>query len=286
MSKDATRPALSTLLRYPDGTPIADLDAGATPGYPGKGKDDAPKLTEALAPQLSDLQELLFAAGRSDADAAHRVLIVLQGLDTSGKGGVIRHAIGLVDPQGVDITSFKVPTAEERAHHYLWRIERALPKPGMIGIFDRSHYEDVLVVRVENLVEPDVWGRRYDEINAWEADLVEQGYTLIKCWLNVSRDEQKARLLERLDNPEKHWKYSPGDVTVRGKWDAYLDAYQAVLRRCSTDAAPWYVIPSDRKWYRNWAVAELLREKLAGLGLTWPVADFDVDAERRRVEAS
>ena len=277
--------ALSTLLRYRSGTPIAELDAKATPGYPGKGKADAPELTAALAPQLSDLQELLFAAGRSDADA-RRVLVVLQGLDTSGKGGVIRHAIGLVDPQGVDITSFKAPTAEERAHHYLWRIERALPKPGMIGIFDRSHYEDVLVVRVDNLVEPDVWEQRYDEINAWEAGLVEQGYTLIKCWLNVSHDEQKIRLLERLANPDKHWKYSPGDVTVRGKWDAYMDAYEAVLQRCSTDTAPWHVVPADRKWYRNWAVAELLREKLAGLGLMWPVADFDVAAERRRVEAS
>jgi PPK2 family polyphosphate:nucleotide phosphotransferase len=192
----------------------------------------------------------------------------------------------MVDPQGVKIKAFKAPTEEERAHHYLWRIERELPSPGLIGIFDRSHYEDVLVVRVHNLVEESVWSQRYDEINAWEEDLVDQGIVLIKCFLNISSGEQKQRLIARLEDPTKHWKYNPGDVDERAKWPAYQEAYRAVLERCNTGRAPWYVIPSDRKWYRNWAVAQLLVEHLRALDLQWPVADFDVTAEKARVAAS
>ena len=278
---------LSELLRVPTGpVSMADFDPSATPGYPGEGKADADEQTAALAPELSDLQERLYAAGRSTPDTAPRVLVVLQGMDTSGKGGVIRHAIGLVDPQGVDLTSFKAPTKEELAHHYLWRIRNALPGPGKIGIFDRSHYEDVLVVRVLSLVPEDVWSKRYDEINEFEAGLVAGGTTLIKCMLNISSDEQKGRLAERLEDPSKHWKYNPGDVDARKLWPAYMEAYAAALEKCNTEAAPWYVIPSDRKWYRNWAVAELLREKLAALGLGWPAADFDVEVEKQRVADS
>jgi PPK2 family polyphosphate:nucleotide phosphotransferase len=278
---------LSELLRLPIGpVDVTALDASATPGYPGKGKDDAPAHTAALGKELSDLQETLFASARSKQEEAPRVLVVLQGMDTSGKGGVIRHAIGLVDPQGVDLTSFKAPTPEERKHNYLWRIRNALPRPGQIGIFDRSHYEDVLVVRVESLVPEDVWSKRYDEINRFEAGLVAEGYKLIKCMLNVSFDEQKARLTARLADPTKYWKYNPGDVDVRKKWPAYMEAYAAALEKCNTEAAPWYVIPSDRKWYRNWAVAELLRETMAGMGLAYPPADFDVAAERKRVAES
>lgn len=278
---------LTDLLR-PQAGPVsmAGLDPSASPAYPGKGKDDAERLTAAIGPKLSDLQERLFANGRSTPDASPRVLVVLQGMDTSGKGGVIRHAIGLVDPQGVDLTSFKAPTEEERKRHYLWRIRNALPGAGKIGIFDRSHYEDVLVVRVENLVPAEVWGKRYDEINEFEAELVAGGTTLIKCMLNVSFEEQKARLAERLADPTKYWKYNPGDVDARAKWPAYMEAYEAVLERCNTEAAPWHVIPSDKKWYRNWAVAELLREALVDLDLEWPNAEFDVAAERLRVAAS
>ncbi len=289
MNKPANRPSrpLSELLRAPAGTvDVRTLESDAAPGYPGQGKQDAEQRTAALEPELSDLQELLFANGRTHPETAPRILLVLQGLDTSGKGGIIRKAIGLVDPQGVQLTSFKAPSEEERAHHYLWRIERALPRPGMIGIFDRSHYEEVLVVRVEELVPRDVWEQRYDEINAFESGLAEQGYTLIKCFLHISADEQKERLAARLDDPTKHWKYNPGDLDVRGKWDAYMDAYSAALTHCNHDHAPWYVVPADKKWYRNWAVAELLREKLDGLGLEWPKAQFDVAAEKRRVAAS
>ena len=280
-----TKP-LSEVLRLPVGeVDMTAFDPAATPGFPGE-KQDAAAITKALAPELSDLQERLFAAGRVDESRTQRILIVLQGMDTSGKGGVIRHAIGMVDPQGVKIKAFKVPTEEERAHHYLWRIQRELPPPGLIGIFDRSHYEDVLVVRVHNVVEESVWSQRYDEINAWEDELGDQGTVLIKCFLNISSAEQKKRLIARLDDPTKHWKYNPGDVDERAKWPAYMEAYRAVFERCNTERAPWYVIPSDRKWYRNWAVAQLLVEQLRALDLRWPVANFDVEEEKARVAAS
>jgi PPK2 family polyphosphate:nucleotide phosphotransferase len=276
---------LSRLLRLPIGTvDVGMLDPAATPGFPGD-KHDAPAVTGALAPELSDLQERLFATGRSEL-TSKRILVVLQGMDTSGKGGVIRHAIGMVDPQGVKIKAFKAPTEEERAHPYLWRIERELPPQGMIGIFDRSQYEDVLVVRVHDLVDSSVWSKRYEEINTWEEALVQQGMVMIKCFLNISSAEQKDRLMARLDDPTKHWKYNPGDVDERAKWPAYQEAYQAVLERCNTEHAPWYVIPSDRKWYRNWAVAQLLVEHLRALDLQWPVAEFDVEKEKARVAAS
>jgi PPK2 family polyphosphate:nucleotide phosphotransferase len=278
---------LTDLLRLPAGpVDLSTLDSQATPGYPGRGKADAQALTDALAPELGDLQERLFATGRTADAGARSILVVLQGMDTSGKGGAIRHAIGMVDPQGVRINAFKAPTEEEKSHPFLWRIERELPTPGIIGIFDRSHYEDVLIVRVHNLVEEAVWSQRYDEINAWEQGLVDTGTILIKCFLNISNEEQKARLEARLDDPTKHWKYNPGDVDERRLWNDYAEAYTAVLERCSTQQAPWYIIPSDRKWYRNWAVAELLAEHLRALDLKWPEGDFDVLIEKARLAAS
>jgi PPK2 family polyphosphate:nucleotide phosphotransferase len=277
---------ITDLLRLPVGpADLAGLDTAATPGFGGD-KEDASEITEDLAPELGDLQERLFAAGRVKETINQKILIVLQGMDTSGKGGTIRHAIGMVDPQGVKIKSFKAPTQEERAHPYLWRIERELPAAGLIGIFDRSHYEDVLVVRVHNLVDESVWSKRYDEINAWEKDLVEHDTVLIKCFLNISSVEQKERLMARLDDPTKHWKYNPGDVDERAKWPAYMEAYRAVLERCNTEHAPWYVIPADHKWYRNWAAAQLLTEHLRALDLDWPAADYDVEQEKARVTAS
>jgi len=277
---------VSDLLRLAPGpVDMSALDARATAGYPGAGKEDARALTDSMASRLSDLQERLYAEGRADASKAKRVLMVLQGIDTSGKGGVIRHAIGLVDPQGVHLKAFKAPTAEELSHHFLWRIKRELPGPGMIGIFDRSHYEDVLIGRVEKLATPRVLASRYDQINRFEAEVAEQGITLIKCFLHVSKDEQLARLNERLDNPEKYWKYNPGDVDVRAKWDAYQEAYGLALEKCSTESAPWYVIPADRKWYRNWAAAKLLLEHLEALDPQWPGADFDLAAEKKRLNS-
>jgi PPK2 family polyphosphate:nucleotide phosphotransferase len=214
------------------------------------------------------------------------VLLVLQGMDTSGKGGVISHVAGLVNPQGVHIASFKKPTAEEREHHFLWRIEKQVPAPGMIGVFDRSHYEDVLVVRVDGLVPEDVWRARYEEITAFEAQLAERGVTVLKCMLHISPEAQQERLLARLDDPAKRWKYNPGDLDTRAEWPAYQQAYTDALRFCDTDTAPWYVIPSDRKWYRNWAVAALLAETLAELEPRYPEPSIDIEAERARVLAS
>ncbi|MFK4085598.1 polyphosphate kinase 2 family protein [Kribbella sp. NPDC020789] len=271
-------------LRVPEGpVDLTTYDPRATTGFEGD-KDEGKLALEALGAEVSDWQERLFAEGRKGGERS--VLLVLQGMDTSGKGGVIRHGAGLMDPQGLKITSFKAPTPAEKRRGFLWRIRQAVPGHGMIGIFDRSHYEDVLIARVRSLVPPTVWNRRYDEINEFEAELADSGVTVLKCYLHISPEEQKARLQERLDNPTKHWKYNPGDVDERKLWPDYMEAYHAAIERCNTDRAPWFVIPSDRKWYRNWAVTTLLLETLKGLDPQWPVADFDVAAEKERLAAT
>ncbi|PIF04055.1 MAG: phosphate--nucleotide phosphotransferase [Propionibacterium sp.] len=278
--------SLKKLLRIQPGTDACELDANDMPGYPGNGKSDSDERMENLTDEFSDLQERLFAAGRTDPETAPKVLLVLQGMDTAGKGGVVRHAMGLVDPQGVQLKAFKAPTKEELSHHYLWRIRKELPRPGMIGIFDRSHYEDVLIVRVNELVPESRWRARYAEINEFEAEVAASGTRIIKCFLNVSNAEQRDRLQERLDNPDKHWKYNPGDIDSRRNWDAYMAAYTDAINNCNTEAAPWYHIPADRKWYRNWAVARLVMEEIAELDLGWPKAEFDVEVERERLSKS
>ncbi len=269
-------------LRAGPGFDLAGLDRASTPGWDGD-RDDGEDHAAERGERLSELQELLYAHGRTGGNRS--VLLVLQGLDTAGKGGIVRHVLGAVDPQGVALRSFGVPSTEERAHHYLWRIRNALPRPGAIGVFDRSHYEDVLVVRVAELVAPEVWAPRYDEINDFEAEVVASGTVLVKVVLAISPQEQAERLRERLDRADKHWKYNPGDLDVRAQWHAYEEAYQAVLDRTSTPVAPWYVVPADRKWYARLAVTELLIHALEGLDLTWPPADFDPAAERARLEA-
>lgn len=270
-------------LRAVPGFRLGDLDRSARPGWTGS-KDDAEDLLADLGEEMSDLQERLYANGRKGDRRA--VLLVLQGLDTAGKGGIARHVLGMVDPQGVALRSFGPPTAEERAHHFLWRIRNALPPAGRIGLFDRSHYEDVLVVRVEGLVPEVVWRARYQEINDFETEVEAAGTTIVKVALMVSHEEQGARLLERLDRPDKHWKYNPRDVDTRHKWNDYQDAYQAVFDRTSTEAAPWFVVPANHKWYARLAVAEILTETLRGLDLRWPVAEFDVATERERLAAT
>jgi PPK2 family polyphosphate:nucleotide phosphotransferase len=271
-------------LRVPAGpVDLTTYDTRATPGFDGS-KDDRKVALEGLGAEVSDWQERLFAEGRKGGERS--VLLVLQGMDTSGKGGVIRHGAGLMDPQGLKITSFKAPTPAEKRRGFLWRIKQALPEEGMIGIFDRSHYEDVLIARVRNLVTPTVWTRRYDQINDFEAELAGHGTTILKCYLHISPEEQRARLEARLDDPTKHWKYNPGDVDERQLWPDYMDAYHAAIERCNTPEAPWYVIPSDRKWYRNWAVTTLLLETLRELNPQWPVADFDVEKEKKRLAAT
>ncbi len=252
---------------------LSTLDRNGRPGWAGN-KSRGEAYMAARGEELSDLQEKLFAGGRSGGERS--VLLVLQGLDTAGKGGIVRHVMGMVDPQGVKLASFGVPTAEERAHHYLWRIEKQLPPAGRIGVFDRSHYEDVLVVRVDELVPEAEWQGRYDEINAWEEKLIAGGTTIVKVALMVSYDEQGARLAERLDRPDKYWKFSPSDITTRSKWPAYQQAYADVFARTSTEKAPWYVVPADRKWYARLAVTEILTQTLESLDLGWPAATFDV----------
>ncbi len=235
-----------------------------------------------LQDRLSDLQERLFA--ESKGGGTRSVLLVIQGMDTSGKGGIMRHVVGAVDPQGVKITSFKAPSAEERRHPFLWRIRRALPGPGQIGVFDRSHYEDVLIVRVHDLVPPATWARRYATINRFENGVVDDGTTVVKVMLHVSAEEQKERLGERLERGDKYWKYNPGDLDERAHWPEYMEAYQVALERCSTAVAPWHVVPADRKWYARLAVTNLLLEALETMDPQWPAADFDVEAERTRLD--
>jgi PPK2 family polyphosphate:nucleotide phosphotransferase len=206
-------------------------------------------------------------------------------MDTSGKGGTVRHVVGLLDPAGVHAAAFGPPTAEERRHDFLWRIRRRLPRPGQLGVFDRSHYEDVVTVRVLRLTERRTWMRRYDAINRFEAELAASGTRVVKCFLHISPQEQRERLLARLDDPTKHWKFDPADLDARERWDEYLDAYGDAIARCTSEVAPWHVVPADRKWYRNWAVAQLLIEQFEELALRWPEPDLDIEAQRRRLLA-
>ena len=274
---------LTDLLIARSGADMSRHSPSDTPGISG-GKRAGKAATAELAETVTALQERLFAEGAGGGNRS--LLLVVQGMDTAGKGGIMRHVVGACDPQGVRITSFKAPTKEERAHPFLWRIRKALPRPGQIGVFDRSHYEDVLIVRVRNLVPPEQWRRRYAQINAFEQGLVDSGTTIVKVMLRISPEEQRSRLAERLSRPDKYWKYNPGDVDERLLWHDYQEAYEAVLDRCSTDTAPWYVVPADSKWYARYAVMSLLAHHLQRMDPQWPAADFDVKAERKRLAAA
>nr|WP_230486594.1 polyphosphate kinase 2 family protein [Nocardioides anomalus] len=270
-------------LRLPPGpVDLSALDSGATPGFDGDKKAGKGALM-ALGDELSDLQERLYAEGVADVGHGRALLLVLQGMDTSGKGGVLRHTVGLVDPQGVSIHSFKRPTEEELQHDFLWRIRKALPDKGRIGVFDRSHYEDVLIGRVRELAPKKEIEERYDAINAFETEALGAGITIIKCMLHISAETQRERLLARLDDPQKHWKFNPADVDERALWPKYQEAYEIALERTNTEVAPWYVVPSDHKWYRNLAIGQLLHETLLAMNPQWPAADFDVEEQRQRL---
>lgn len=273
----------SALLRVGDGFRLADVDPDSTPGYDGK-KSHGEADLDAGAAEFDQLQERLFAQSRENPSAPS-VLLVLQAMDSAGKGGIVRHVIGATDPQGVHLKAFKKPTAEELAHDFLWRIDNAMPQPGEVVVFNRSQYEDVLVVRVHDLVPESEWSTRYDRINEFERRAVDAGTHLIKVMLHISKGEQKARLAERLEDPTKHWKYNAGDLQERAFWDDYQAAYQDALSRCSTDAAPWHVVPADRKWYRNWVVANLLLGAMRDLNPQYPAPDFDLAEQRRLVAA-
>ncbi|NPV55326.1 MAG: polyphosphate kinase 2 family protein [Anaerolineae bacterium] len=232
-------------------------DTGAYQGNKSDGKDRLEELTA----ELEELQELLFAENK------HKVLVVLQGMDTSGKDGVIRHVFEGVNPQGVRVAGFKVPTPQELAHDYFWRVHQQVPGNGEIVIFNRSHYEDVLVVRVHGLVPPARWKKRYDQINAFEKMLAEEGTTILKFFLHVDPEEQRQRLLARLDDPSKHWKFNPGDLKERERWGEYQQAYEDALGKTSTAWAPWYIVPANKKWYRNLVIASVLVETLKGFDM-------------------
>lgn len=248
-------------------------------------KKTAQERMEEIAQPLSDLQERLFAASVQGQEAPS-VLLILQGMDTSGKGGIVRHVLGMLDPQGVEHHAFKAPTAEESAHDFLWRITKYLPGRGKVGVFDRSHYEDVLIARVKELASPEVLDFRYTKIVDFEKQLVEQNIHPIKVMLHISKDEQYERLAERLERPDKHWKYSPGDIDDRLLWEDYQQAYEIAVNRTDNKIAPWQVVPADQKWRARLCVAELLLDTLQRITVPWPEADFDVAAEKARLEAT
>jgi PPK2 family polyphosphate:nucleotide phosphotransferase len=254
---------------------LAGVDPRSTPGVKSRGRAEA-DLADATD-RLASLQERLYA-GRERS-----LLLVLQGMDTSGKDGVVKHVVRAMNPVGTAITSFRAPTEVEARHHFLWRVRRALPVPGQVAIFNRSHYEDVGIVRVHGLVPPETIERRYAEINRFERRVAESGTTVVKCWLHISYDEQRERLLARLDDPTKRWKFNETDVEERARWSEYMAAYETAIARCSTDEAPWYVVPADRKWYRNWAVARLLVEHLEQIDPHYPAPPLDIAALKKRL---
>lgn len=271
------------LLRVGPGFSLADVDTSATPGFGGD-KKAGQKALAAGVDAFADLQERLFAASRFGDTRS--VLLVLQAMDTAGKGGIVKHVVGSVDPQGTHIHAFKAPTDEEKAHDFLWRVREQLPSAGIIGVFDRSHYEDVLIHRVRGFSTPEAIEKRYGIITGFEQELLAAGTTIVKVMLHISPDEQRERLQARLADPAKHWKYNPGDLDERALWPGYMGAYQVALERTSTEQAPWYVVPADHKWYARLAVQTLMTDALAGLNLEWPTADYDVEAEKKRLADS
>jgi PPK2 family polyphosphate:nucleotide phosphotransferase len=246
---------------------LADRDASDTLGIE---KDAAAAQLEKNLDRLSILQYLLYA------EARRSLLVVLQGIDAGGKDGTIQHVMSGLNPQGVRVTSFKVPEGPEKRHDYLWRVHSAVPEFGQIGIFNRSHYEDVLVVRVHNLVPKSVWSKRYEQINDFERMLGDNGTRVVKFLLYIDKDEQAKRFRERIDDKTKNWKFSPADVKEREYWDQYIDAFQDMLRQCSTESAPWYVIPANRKWFRNLAVSQIVCEELEAMSLKYPKPAADL----------
>lgn len=271
-------------LRVPSGpVRLADHDPGEHRGVPS-GKAGKPKNLVTDSEALGGLQERLHAEALGGG-ARRSVLLVLQGTDTAGKGGVVTHVFSSFQPLGVEYTGWKKPTVEEAAHHFLWRIRKRLPRPGIIGVFDRSHYEDVLVPRVHGYADAAEIETRYREINAFEQELVDGGTAVIKCMLHISRETQGERLAARLDDPSKYWKFNPGDLSERVHWDDYQRAYEAALTACNTDAAPWYLVPADSKKYRNWAIAQLMQETLTAMDPQYPPPEFDIEEQKAALRA-
>lgn len=273
----------SELLRVRPGFRLADQPTDGAPGFEG-GKEEGKDALSAGKDVLAELQEKLFACGREGAPRS--VLLVLQAMDTAGKGGIVSHVIGAMNPGGVHYAGFGKPTPEELSHDFLWRVWREVPAAGQVGVFDRSHYEDVLIGRVRQLAPPEELERRYGAITGFEHELAESGTTLVKVMLHLGKAEQKKRLAARLENRAKLWKFNPADVDERLRWDDYQEAYQIALERTSTAEAPWFVVPADHKWYARVAVQQLLIRALEGLDLEWPMPDYDVEEQKRRLADS
>lgn len=263
MSKQPLHPPVGKKIKLSDYDPSyhADLD-----------KQNTKVDTTLLQKRLKELQTMLFA------DKSQALLIVLQAMDAGGKDGTIKHVFTGVNPQGVRVAGFKQPSDEELAHDFLWRIHQHTPEKGYIGIFNRSHYEDVLVVRVNNLVPKEVWKKRYDHINNFEKLLVDSGTRILKFYLHIDRDEQKERFEERLQRPDKNWKFSRGDLGVREQWDDYMDAYEEAIYRCNTEYAPWHIVPANRKWYRNYVIMQTIIETLEDMNLKYPEPETGLDS--------
>ena len=275
---------VADLLRFAPGNSFDAVDPEATPGFSGSKADG--KVAQSLDNAVfSDLQERLFANAAVNG-LQHSVLLIIQGRDSAGKGGLVKHVVGALSPHGVEVAAFGVPTAEEAAHYFLWRVYRRLPRWGNIGVFDRSHYEDILAVRMHGLAPQKVWEERYDVINEFEEGLHESGIRVVKVMLTISPDEQEERLRDRLVRADKQWKHSASDISDRAAWGDYTTAFQDVLDRTSRVGAPWFVVPANRKWYSRWAVTRILINELQQLGLEWPQGDFDPAAELARLEAS
>ncbi len=234
------------------------------------GKKDHYDVLENLNEELKGMQNLLYAEGKK------KLLVVIQAMDTGGKDGCVKSVFSRVDPQGIEVTSFKRPSAEELSHDYLWRVHQHAPAKGMISVFNRSHYEDIIAVKVKDIFPESVWSKRYRHIVEFERMLAEEGTKIVKIFLNISKDEQKERLQARLDDPAKHWKFNPGDLDDRAKWDDFMTEYENLLGKTSTDNAPWYIIPADRKWYRNLVVSQIIIDELKSLDMHYPETDWDV----------
>ncbi|NEG95859.1 polyphosphate kinase 2 family protein [Bifidobacterium sp. SMB2] len=273
----------SSRLRFGQGvTDLADVKGPSTPGFHAT-RDEGERFIALSAIEIARYQELLYANGAHGSN--RRLLIVLQGMDASGKGGIVRHVFRQVNPMGIHYHGFGRPTDEEASHDFLWRIRRELPANGWMSIFDRSHYEDVVMPNVYQSMEEDAWRRRYDVIRRFEKELVADGCAVVKIFLVVSREAQRKQFLERLDDPTKYWKFDVSDLEARDRWDDYMAAWQDVFENTSTDYAPWYIVPADNRWYSRAVVSELLRVTLKSMELSWPGADFDFDEARRRLES-
>ena len=245
------------------------IDPGGTDLCPDGSKGTTQDLFDSLRDEIQRLQKVLYAENK------HRVLVILQAMDTGGKDGCVKHVFSRVDPQGIFVKAFKKPTPDDLAHDFLWRIHPHVPGNGQIMIFNRSHYEDIIAVRVKKLFEDAVWKRRYRHVVDFERMLADEGTTILKIYLHISKEEQKRRLESRLVNPAKHWKFNPDDLADRARWDDFMRAYEDLIERTSTDEAPWFVIPADKKWYRNLCVARLFADTLKGLDMKFPAPDWD-----------